>query len=231
MVMKTYTKILIADDEDDIIEILMYHFKRAGFEVFTANNGREAIEIALEKNPDFILLDIMMPEVDGIETCRRLRENPKFKHTPIFFLTARSEEYSEVAAFEAGADQYIIKPVKPRAIVSRIQAWIRRQVDMGKMNQEGVIQIQDIAIVRDAYSVLKDGEEIIFPRREFELLYLLASKPDKTFQREEILTTIWGEDVQVVDRTIDVHIRKIREKLGDNYIQTVKGVGYKFMSN
>lgn len=225
---KTYTRILIADDEDDIIEILAYHFKRAGFEVFSSNNGREAIAMAEEKNPDFILLDIMMPEIDGIEACRILRENTKFKHTPIFFLTARSEEYSEVAAFEAGADQYIIKPVKPRAIVSRIQGWIRRQIDMGKLHQEGVIHIQDIAIVRDAYSVVKEGEEIIFPRREFELLYLLASKPDKTFQRDEILNTIWGEEAQVVDRTIDVHIRKIREKLGDTYIQTVKGVGYKF---
>ena len=229
--MKTYTKILIADDEDDIIEILVYHFKRAGFEVFSANNGKEAIRLAEEKNPDFILLDIMMPEIDGIEACRMLRENPKFKHTPIFFLTARSEEYSEVAAFEAGADQYIIKPVKPRALVSRIQAWVRRQVDMGKIHQEGVILIQDIAIIRDAYAVQKDGEDIVFPRREFELLYLLASKPDKTFQREEILNTLWGQDAQVVDRTIDVHIRKIREKLGDNYIQTIKGVGYKFMSN
>lgn len=223
-------KILLVDDEEDILDILAYNLEKEGFTVSRASNGEQGIMMAENISPDLIVLDIMMPQMDGIQACQILRSKPQFKDTQIIFLTARNEEYSEMAGFEAGANDYVIKPVKPRAFVSRIKALLRRAKggeDMMEMSEE-LLKVHDLEIVRDGYVVRKEGEEIIFPKKEFELLCLLASKPGKTFQRDEILSAVWGQNVMVVDRTIDVHIRKIREKLGDEYIQTVKGVGYKF---
>lgn len=222
---KNVFKILVADDEPDIIEFIEYNLKREGFEVYSAPNGKEAITKAQEIFPDLIILDVMMPVLDGIETCRRLREMEEFKNTFIIFLTARSEEYSELAGFNVGADDYISKPIKPRVLVSRINAILRRK---DQNEQVSKISLGDLTIDKDSFTVFKGGQKIQMAKKEFELLYLLASKPGKVFNRDLILEKVWGDDVLVVDRTIDVHIRKIREKLGDEHISTIKGVGYKF---
>lgn len=222
---KNTYKILVVDDEPDILEFITYNLKREGYEVYVAANGQEGIERAKEINPDLIVLDVMMPVLDGIETCRQLREMPEFKSTFIVFLTARSEEYSEIAGFNVGADDYIAKPIKPRVLLSRINALLRRKDQSASPSK---IQLHDLVIDKDSFTVTKGGNRVQMAKKEFELLFLLASKPGKVFTRENILEKVWGDDVLVVDRTIDVHIRKIREKLGDEHISTVKGVGYKF---
>lgn len=219
-------KILIVDDEQDVLEFLSYNLSKEGFEVFQAENGKDGIEVAKKEDPDIILLDVMMPEMDGIETSRTLRELPQFENTIIAFLTARTEDYSQIAGFETGADDYISKPIKPRVLISRLKALLRRYES--KEEKELVLDVGNLQIDRERYLIVFNGTEMSVPRKEFELLYLLASKPGKVFKREEILNEIWGRDVIVGDRTIDVHIRKIREKLGDELIRTVKGIGYKF---
>jgi two-component system alkaline phosphatase synthesis response regulator PhoP len=221
------SKILLVDDELDILEFLSYNLKKEGYNVYTANNGKEAVVVAKLENPDLIILDVMMPDMDGIETCREIREIPGLKDVMIAFLTARSEDYSQIAGFDVGADDYINKPIKPRVLISRIKALLRRGAnsDNGKADK---VDMGGIKIDRERYVVVKDGVEINFPKKEFELLALLASKPGKVFTRDVILDNVWGGDVVVGDRTIDVHIRKLREKLGDDYIKTVKGIGYKF---
>ena len=217
-------KILIVDDEPDILEFLGYNLEKEGFQVYTTTNGREAINLTKEINPHLIVLDIMMPGIDGIETCKEIKQ---FNHNSlILFLTARSEDYTQIAGFESGADDYVTKPIKPRVLMSRIKALLRRHVT--KEEEENILTINDIKIDREKYLVMKDGQEIILPKKEFELFNLMASKPDKVFSREEIFTKIWGEDVIVGERTIDVHIRKIREKLNIDNIKTIKGVGYKY---
>jgi two-component system alkaline phosphatase synthesis response regulator PhoP len=222
-------KILLVDDEPDILEFLSFNLKKEGFQIFTCSNGREAVKIATEKKPHLIILDVMMPDMDGIETCREIRNNEGLKNVLITFLTARGEDYSQIAGFEAGADDYITKPIKPRVLVSRVNALLRRYQDAETSSSESQkIVIGDIVIDREAYIVNLKGEEFHLPKKEFELLALLASKPGKVYSREKILKKVWGDDVVVGDRTIDVHIRKLREKLGDQYIRTVKGVGYKF---
>jgi len=222
-------KILLVDDEPDILEFLSFNLKKEGFQIFTCTNGREAVKIATEKKPHLIILDVMMPDMDGIETCREIRSNEGLKNVLITFLTARGEDYSQIAGFEAGADDYITKPIKPRVLVSRVNALLRRYQDAETSSSESQkIVIGDIVIDREAYIVNLKGEEFHLPKKEFELLALLASKPGKVYSREKILKKVWGDDVVVGDRTIDVHIRKLREKLGDQYIRTVKGVGYKF---
>lgn len=223
-------KILIVDDEKDILDLLEYNLLKEGFVVLKASDGEEALTIIRNNPVDLVLLDIMMPKLDGIETCRRLREMPEGKKTYIVFLTAREEEYSEVAGFEAGGDDYIAKPIKPRILLSRIKAIFRRGLDH-QNSPEQRLKILDLEILRDEYLVYKEGTPISLPKKEFELLFFLASKPGKVFPRETLLENIWGSDVMVVDRTIDVHIRKLREKLGDDYIQTIRGVGYKFAQN
>ena len=222
--MQSNTTILVVDDEPDILEFIEYNLQKEGYQVITAENCREAINKAKETQPNLILLDIMMPEMDGIETCRELRAIPEFKTTMIAFLTARNEDFTQIAGFDVGADDYITKPIKPRLLTSRIKALLRRH--MGE-KAENIIKVGDIKIDREQFIVNKEGEEIFLPRKEFELLYLLASKPGKVFKREEILNKIWGKEVIVGDRTIDVHIRKLREKLGDELIRTIKGIGYK----
>jgi len=221
-------KILLVDDEPDIIEFLGYNLTKEGYDVTTTTSGKEAIEIANKVKPDLIILDVMMPEMDGIETCHEIRNIEGLKNTLIAFLSARGEDYSQVAGFDAGADDYITKPIKPRLLVSRVKAILRRKAgaeDVQTDEQEGSIKID-----REKYLVYKDGEELSFPKKEFELLALLISKPGKVFTRDVILESVWGGEVVVGDRTIDVHIRKLREKLGDHYIKTIKGVGYKFES-
>jgi two-component system alkaline phosphatase synthesis response regulator PhoP len=220
-------KILIVDDEPDILELIEYNLKKEGYAVFTASNGKEAVQEARKCLPDLIILDIMMPKMDGIETCRVLRAMPEFKNTFMVFLTARSEEYSEIAGFNVGADDYIAKPIKPRALVSRINAILRRNTQAEEV-VENKLEISDLVIDRDAFLVFQNEKKIVLAKKEFELLYLLASKPGKVFTREAILSSIWEDSVVVTNRTIDVHIRKLREKLGDDYVTTVKGVGYKF---
>lgn len=220
-------KILAVDDEPDIIEIISYNLNKEGYEVLTASNGTDAIKIARENRPDLIILDIMMPKMDGIETCRQIREIDKLKNTFIVFLTARDEEFVEIMGFSAGADDYISKPIKPRALLSRINAILRRSGGKEEVVQPK-IQVNDLSIDRETYMVTKGNEQIVLAKKEFELLFLLASKPGKVFSRDMILEQIWGNDVVVINRTIDVHIRKLREKVGEDYIQTVKGVGYKF---
>lgn len=223
-------KILIVDDEPDILDLLEYNLKKEHFSIIRAANGEEALELIQSTNPDMILLDIMMPRTDGVETCRRIRELPNGKDIFIVFLTARSEEYSELAGFEAGADDYIFKPIRPRLLVTRIRAIFRRGRPLAPSNEESTrLAIQDLEILRDEYMVYKNGEPINLPKKEFQLLNFLASRPGKVFSREILLEKIWGADVNVVDRTIDVHIRKLREKIGKKYIKTVKGVGYKFV--
>ncbi|GAA4789089.1 response regulator transcription factor [Olivibacter ginsenosidimutans] len=220
-------KILVVDDEPDIVELIEYNLKREGYTVFTANNGQEAITTARRVSPDLIILDIMMPKMDGIEACRIMRSMPEFKNTFMVFLTARSEEYSEIAGFNVGADDYIAKPIKPRALVSRINAILRRNAK-GDEVSENKVEIADLVIDRETFLVYKNNEKIVLAKKEFELLYLLASKPGKVYTRETILKSIWEDSVVVTNRTIDVHIRKLREKIGDDYVSTVKGVGYKF---
>ncbi|MCZ4693690.1 DNA-binding response regulator [Ancylomarina euxinus] len=227
-------KILLVDDEPDILEFLSYNIRKEGFQVETASNGIESIEIAKKFRPHLIILDVMMPEMDGIETCDKLREMPDFSDVLITFLTARSEDYSQIAGFDAGADDYISKPIKPKVLISRIKAMLKRsnRSNATAQNEENTIkQIGPIAIDKERYLVLKDNEELSLPRKEFELLCLLSSRPQRVFTREEIYNGVWGENIIVGDRTIDVHIRKLREKLGDNLIKTVKGVGYKFVDN
>ncbi len=219
-------KILIVDDEPDILEIVGYNLKKEGYTVFTANNGKESIKIAKKENPDLIILDVMMPEMDGMETCYQMRNISSLKDTLIAFLSARGEDYSQIAGFDAGADDYITKPVKPRVLVSKVKAILRRKG--GTTSEEKDVEVGEIAIDRERYIIKKKGKEINLPKKEFELLSLLMSKPGRVYTREVIMNTIWGGEVVVGDRTIDVHIRKLREKLGDKYIKTVKGVGYKF---
>ena len=218
-------KILLVDDEPDILEFISYNLVKEGFEVFTCGNGKDAIQMARQERPQIIILDVMMPDLDGIETCRVIRETPELKDVLIAFLTARNEDYSQIAGFDAGADDYINKPIKPRVLVSRIKALLRRQ---GNLGDEEIVEINGFFIDREKYLIKKDNLSINLPKKEFELISLLASRPGKVFTREDILKNVWGDDVVVGDRTIDVHIRKLREKLGDAYIRTIKGVGYKF---
>lgn len=220
-------KILLVDDDPDIIELLQYNLEKEGYAIESAPDGRRAVEVARTFHPDLVLLDIMMPQQDGIETGRQLRAIPELKNTYILFLTARSEEYSEVAAFEVGADDYITKPIKPRALMSRIKALFRREAQ--KSDPGDTVEIADLLISRKNYTVTR-GEEpsIVLPKKEFELLFFLAQTPNNVFSRDELLQRIWGADIYVLERTVDVHIRKLREKIGDGYIKTLKGVGYMF---
>jgi two-component system, OmpR family, alkaline phosphatase synthesis response regulator PhoP len=222
-------KILVVDDEADILELLRYNLKKEGYLVKTADNGIDAVETAKDFCPDLVLLDIMMPHQDGVETCRLLREMPQLENTFIIFLTARSEEYSEVAAFDIGADDYITKPIKPRALMSRIAAMFRRG-EMKSSDNE-LISVSDLVIDKASYTIMVKDQKITLPKKEFQLLFFLAQNPDKVFSRDDLLQNIWGTDVYVLARTVDVHIRKVREKIGDGYIRTVKGVGYKFEIN
>jgi two-component system alkaline phosphatase synthesis response regulator PhoP len=223
---KDNNKILLVDDEQDILEFISYNLQKEGFEVFSSTNGREAIKIAQREKPHLIILDVMMPDLDGIETCRVIRETPDLKNTLIAFLTARSEDYSQIAGFDAGADDYINKPIKPRVLISRVKALLRRSAPIEDTGN--ILQINGFIIDREKYLIVKHDAEIHLPKKEFELIALLASKPGKVFTREDILKSVWGDDVVVGDRTIDVHIRKLREKVGEKYIRTIKGVGYKF---
>jgi two-component system alkaline phosphatase synthesis response regulator PhoP len=220
-------RILLVDDEDDVLEFLSYNIRKEGYEVHTANNGIKGLKMAIEIIPHLIILDVMMPEMDGIEACREIKQIPQLENTIIVFLTARGEDYSQIAGFDAGADDYVTKPVKPRLLVSRVKALLRRH----RLETELPSQQMDLGgmvIDRERYVVLFEGQEVSLPKKEFELLQLLASKPNKVFSRDEIFSKVWGDNVIVGDRTIDVHIRKIREKLGVNNIKTIKGVGYKF---
>ena len=219
-------KILLVDDDPDIIELLSYNLNKEGYETASALDGIQAVEVVKTFKPDLILLDVMMPRQDGIETARQIRQLPEFKDTYILFLTARAEEYTEVAAFDVGADDYIVKPIKPRALISRIKATLRR--DVQQADNETIIDIGVIHINRTSYSVTNNGNPLVMPKKEFELLYFLAKHPDKVFNRDELLEKVWGVDVYVVERTVDVHIRKLREKIPEHYIKTLKGVGYMF---
>jgi two-component system, OmpR family, alkaline phosphatase synthesis response regulator PhoP len=225
-------KILLVDDEPDILEFLSYNLKIEGFDIYTANNGSDALRLATEIRPHLVLLDVMMPEMDGIETCEEIRKLPDMENTMIAFLTARGEDYSQIAGFEAGGDDYITKPIKPKLLTSKIKSLLKR-INFNHENGRDLILNQvvsgDLIIDKDRYLVIVKGREIFFPRKEFELLSLLISRPDKVFSREEIFDTVWGDNIVVGDRTIDVHIRKLREKLGDDYIKTVKGIGYKYV--
>ncbi len=225
-------RILLVDDEPDIVEFMSYNLKKEGYEIFTATSGEKALKLADKVQPHLIILDVMMPDQDGIETCEELRKNPKNDKTVIAFLTARGEDYSQVAGFEAGADDYIAKPIKPKVLLSRIGALLKRygishQKDDG---QETVIREGDLLIDKERFIVTMGDKELVLPKKEFELLNLLISKPGKVFTRDEIFSRIWGENVFVGDRTIDVHIRKLREKIGNKYIKTIKGVGYKYVN-
>ena len=223
-------KILLVDDEPDILEIISYNLKAQGYTVFTANNGQKAIKKAQKEKPQLIILDVMMPEMDGIEACEQIRKIPELEDTIITFLTARGEDYSQVAGFEAGADDYITKPIKPKVLVSKIKSLLRRLKTQVKTLAIDRISLDGLVIDREAYKIVFNGVDMVLPRKEFELLYLLASKPGKVFKREAILEKIWGSEVVVGGRTIDVHIRKLREKLGDSKFKTIKGVGYKFQN-
>lgn len=224
---KNNTRILLVDDEPDILEIVGYNLSTEGYEIFTAKNGKEAITEAKKHLPHLIILDVMMPVMDGVEACEKLRLLPQLSETVITFLTARGEDYSQVAGFEAGADDYITKPIKPKVLISKVKALLRRFKEKEEAPEN--IKIGDLIIDREEYKVIKSGTTINLPRKEFELLALLASKPGKVFKREVILNHVWGNDVVVGGRTIDVHIRKLREKIGDVSFKTVKGVGYKFV--
>ncbi|MBC7606895.1 MAG: response regulator transcription factor [Burkholderiales bacterium] len=220
-------KILLVDDEQDILEIVGYNLAQEGYQIVTANNGKEAIAKAKKEIPNLIIMDVMMPEMDGMEACENIRKLPELANVIITFLTARSEDYSQVAGFDAGADDYITKPIKPKLLVSKVKALLRRLKDDETKNSE-TLNVGGIEINREEYKIIKEEVEIILPRKEFELFYLLASKPGKVFKREEILDKVWGNEVIVGGRTIDVHIRKLREKIGDDFFKTIKGVGYKF---
>ena len=219
-------KVLVVDDEEPILELLRYNLEKAGYAVETAADGAKAVETAKKFHPDLVLLDIMMPGMDGVETCRRIREIPEIQKTFVIFLTARTEEYSEVAAFDVGADDYITKPIKPRALLSRIYAVFRREHKMA--SSPDTIESEGLTIDRNSYTVTVQGRQVSLPKKEFELLFYLARHYNKVLTREDLLQHIWGTDVYVVPRTVDVHIRKVREKIGEDYITTVKGVGYKF---
>ena len=220
-------RILLVDDEPDVIEIIKYNLDQEGYKVKTASNGKEAIEKAKKNTPHLIIMDVMMPEMDGIEACEHLRKDPIFNDTIIMFLTARGEDYSYIAAFDAGADDYVTKPIKPKIIVSKVEALLRRLKKDDK--NQGKLQIGKLIIDKEQYEVTHKGNAFSLPKKEFELLYLLASMPEKVVKREKIMEVIWGSEVVVGERTIDVHIRKLREKVGDKYFKTVKGVGYKFV--
>lgn len=220
--------ILLVDDEPDIIEIIRYNLAAEGYKVTTAENGVEAIRAAKKHHPHLIILDVMMPEMDGIETCTQMRKDPELANTLITFLTARGEDYSQMAGFDAGADDYITKPIKPKVLISKVKALLRR-LNGGSVKTSEVVTAGDLEINREEYKVTRGEELILLPRKEFELLFLLASQPGRVFQRDEILERVWGNEVVVGGRTIDVHIRKLREKIGDGRIQTIKGVGYKFV--
>jgi len=222
-------KILLVDDEPDILEIVGYHLKKEGYQVFKANNGNEAVNNAKAIEPHLILLDIMMPEMDGIEACEKIRALNGLENVVIAFFTARGEDYSQVAGFEAGADDYITKPVKPKVLISKVKGLLRRLKNK-EGGVENILSFDGISINKDEYYVETNKGKITLPRKEFELLSLLASVPNKVFNREIILKTVWGQDVVVGGRTIDVHVRKLREKIGENYIKTIKGVGYKFVN-
>ena len=220
--------LLLVDDEPDILEFVSYNLKKEGYKVFTASNGTEGVELAKKHKPNLVLLDVMMPGMDGIETCDIMRSIPELKNVIIAFLTARGEDYSQVAGFDAGADDYITKPIKPRVLLSRLKALLRRQGGDSTSSSELSLDLGKLVIDTEKYQVIFDGKVLDLPRKEFELISLLSSKPGKVFPREEIMDRIWGNDVVVGGRTIDVHIRKIREKIGDKSIKTIKGVGYKF---
>lgn len=224
---KEEIKILLVDDEPDILEIICFNLEKVGYQVITASNGLEALKQAKKTLPHLIILDVMMPELDGIETCERLRQDEQFQETIIMFLTARGEDYSYVAAFDAGADDYVTKPIKPKVLLSKVKGLLRRLKK--KETVKELLEFDNLLIDQEEYKVTLNERELSMPRKEFELLYLLASKPGKVFKREKIMEKIWGSDVVVGDRTIDVHIRKLREKIGDRYFKTVKGVGYKFI--
>jgi two-component system alkaline phosphatase synthesis response regulator PhoP len=219
-------KILLVDDEPDILEIVGYNLSHEGYQVITAENGLEGVKKAKKERPHLIILDVMMPEMDGIEACENIRKIPELENSIITFLTARGEDYSQVAGFDAGADDYITKPIRPKVLVSKIKALLRRYKEQ---DTTSTVKIGNLIINREAYKIISKGKELILPKKEFELLSLLASKPGKVFKRNEILDSVWGNEVIVGDRTIDVHIRKLREKLGDNSFKTIKGVGYKFV--
>lgn len=219
--------ILLVDDEPDILEIVGYNLRNEGYAVITAENGLEAVKLAKKKKPQLIILDVMMPEMDGIEACEQIRKNPDLDDTIVAFLTARGEDYSQMAGFDAGADDYITKPIKPKVLVSKVKSLLRRFKEVESTSN--ILKIGDLTINHDEYKIVKNKEEIILPRKEFELLSLLTSKPGKVFKREDILEKVWGSEVVVGGRTIDVHIRKLREKLGDDSFKTVKGVGYKYV--
>ncbi|MEZ7888036.1 MAG: response regulator transcription factor [Cloacibacterium sp.] len=220
-------KILLIDDEQDILEILSYNLEKEGYQVFTANNGNEGIVKAKEIIPDLILLDVMMPEKDGIETCQEMRQIKELQKTLIVFLSARSEEFSQLAGFDAGANDYIVKIIKPKVLISKVNALLQLTTHVAE--QSKLIELGDLVIDKDNFKVTKNGEHFLLPKKEFDLLYLLATNTQKVFKREEILDKVWGNDVIVGERTIDVHIRRLREKLGDNSIQTLKGIGYKLV--
>jgi len=225
-------KILLVDDEPDILEFISYNMKKEGFQVLTANNGQEALKIAEAEIPELIILDVMMPEMDGIETCEELKRIPALKNSIVAFLTARGEDYSQIAGFDAGADDYITKPVKPKVLISRAKALLKRYRPGNEVEQSQdshVITIGDLSIDRERYLVINEGKELVLPKKEFELLVLLVSKPEKVFTRDEIYYSVWGDNIIVGDRTIDVHIRKLREKIGQDHIRTIKGVGYKYV--
>lgn len=224
-------KILLVDDEQDILEFLSYNLRKEGYQVLTASNGIEAIKIAKKEIPNLIVLDVMMPQMDGMETCSQMNKMPELDDSIKIFLTARSEDYSQIAGFDAGADDYIAKPIKPKIFLSKIKALLRRsKLTKNDDDSQNQIILPDLTIDLERYIVLKDNEEVILPKKAFELLKLLCSKPGKVFTREEILSKIWGDEVIVGDRTIDVHIRKIRDKLNLDKIYTIKGVGYKYKS-
>ncbi len=220
-------KILLVDDEQDILEIVGYNLSQEGYQIVTASNGKEAIAKAKKEHPQLIIMDVMMPEMDGMEACENIRKIPELQDTIITFLTARSEDYSQVAGFDAGADDYIAKPIKPKVLVSKVQALLRRLKGVEGVSNSSTLNVGNIEINREEYKIVNEGKEIVLPRKEFELFYLLATKPGKVFTREEILDKVWGNEVVVGGRTIDVHIRKLREKIGDNFFKTIKGVGYK----
>jgi two-component system alkaline phosphatase synthesis response regulator PhoP len=220
-------KILVVDDEEDIVELLEYNLLKEGYEVKTASNGKQGLDIARTFLPNIILLDVMMPVMDGIEACKKIKEIPELYKTSILVLTARTEEYTEVAAFDAGADDFISKPIKPKALISRIAAVLKREKKKGD-DKVTVLKVGDLTIDRSKYMVYQGETQVVLPRKEFELLYFLASNEHKVFNRDELLQKVWGTDVYVLSRTVDVHIRKVRERLGETYIKTIKGVGYKF---
>ncbi len=224
---KKNIKILLVDDEQDILEIVGYNLLQEGYQIITAINGKEAVEKAKKELPNLIIMDVMMPEMDGMEACENISKIPKLNNVIIAFLTRRSEDYSQVAGFDVGADDYITKPIKPKLLVSKVKALLRRLKEDDNKNSD-TLNVGDIEINREEYKIIKDNREIVLPRKEFELFYLLASKPGKVFKREEILDKVWGNEVIVGGRTIDVHIRKLREKIGEDFFKTIKGVGYKF---